>query len=174
MSKNPKVYLDVTVDEVYLGRIVILLFENICPKTCKNFIAMCEGTTFSPAGDRLHYKSSKFHRVIKGFMIQSGDSDITGNESIYGENFEDENFILDHFDKGLVSLANRGPNTNGSGFFITTVPCDHLNRKHCVFGKVVSGYDDVVATIENCETNDEDCPLKTIIISACGILHESH
>lgn len=124
-------------------------------------------------GKPLSYKGSKFHRVIRKFMIQGGDftnGNGTGGESIYGEKFEDENFNLKHDRSTLLSMANAGPGTNGSQFFITTVPTPHLDGKHVVFGRVLSGRS-VVRLIEESPVKG-DSPTEEILISDCGQLEE--
>lgn len=171
---NPRVYFDVKIGDDEAGRIVFELFHDITPKTADNFRALCTGekglgeTTEKP----LHFKGCPFHRIIKGFMIQGGDfsnQDGTGGESIYGAKFEDENFKLKHDKPGLLSMANAGPGTNGSQFFITTVPTPHLNDKHVVFGKVLKGMD-VVRELEEQKTGESDKPVKDCFISDCGEL----
>ncbi|KAJ1533915.1 peptidyl-prolyl cis-trans isomerase cpr6 [Nowakowskiella sp. JEL0078] len=125
-------------------------------------------------GIPLHYKGSRFHRVVKDFMIQGGDfvaANGTGGESIYGRTFEDEEFVRKHDAPGILSMANKGPNTASSQFFITSKACPHLDGKHVVFGQVITGMD-VVEDIENLET-DKSLPLKSVIIINCGELVKS-
>merc|ERR1712029_652891 len=171
---RPRVFVDLTVGNIPLGRIIFELFTEVAPKTAENFRSLCTGeagigkTTEKP----LHYKGCLFHRVVKNFMIQGGDFvnfNGTGGESIYGGTFEDEEFILNHDRPYLLSMANRGKNTNGSQFFITTAPAPHLDNLHVVFGQVVSGKE-VVKEIEEQDTDKKDRPLQDVRMVNCGEL----
>jgi cyclophilin family peptidyl-prolyl cis-trans isomerase len=143
-NTNPRVFFDVSIAGTAAGRIVFELYNNVVPLTAENFRCLCTGEKgVGKSGKNLHYKGSVFHRIIPEFMLQGGDFtnfNGTGGESIYGNKFKDENFKAKHTKEGLLSMANAGPNTNGSQFFICYVPCPHLDGKHTVFGRVIHGY----------------------------------
>ncbi|XP_078262730.1 peptidyl-prolyl cis-trans isomerase D [Rhinoraja longicauda] len=173
--ENPRVFMDVSVGDESVGRIVLELFADVCPKTAENFRALCTGEKgIGPTtGKPLHFKGCPFHRIIKKFMIQGGDfsnQNGTGGESIYGEKFDDENFKYQHDQIGLLSMANAGANTNGSQFFIITVPTPHLDNKHVVFGRTLKGFG-VIKMLEDIEVNAEK-PVKQCVIENCGELKE--
>lgn len=165
-------FFDITIGDEPAGRIVMELYSNVTPKTAENFRSLCTGVAGKAStGQPLHYKGSCFHRVISNFMIQGGDftrGDGTGGESIYGEKFADENFKIPHTERGQLSMANAGPGTNGSQFFITAGATPHLDGKHVVFGKVVEGLE-VVEKIEGTKTKS-DRPVLDCVIADCGEL----
>ncbi|KAF2035241.1 hypothetical protein EK21DRAFT_84861 [Setomelanomma holmii] len=171
---NPHVYFDISIGGAPAGRVVMELFKDQVPKTAENFRALCTGEKGTGrSGKPLHFQGSSFHRVIPQFMLQGGDftrgnSQGTGGESIYGEKFEDENFNLKHTGPGILSMANAGPGTNGSQFFICTVKTSWLDGKHVVFGKVVEGLD-VVQAVERVGSQTGKTS-KTVTIEKSGQL----
>ena len=169
---SEKVYFDITIDNEPAGRIVFGLFGNTVPKTVKNFATLCDGSAgVGNAGKPLHFQGSNFHRIIPGFMAQGGDftnGNGTGGESIYGNKFADENFTLKHTKPFLLSMANAGPNTNGSQFFITFKETPWLDGRHTVFGEVLEGVD-IVNQLEKIGSGS-GATSKTATIAASGKL----
>lgn len=187
---HPLVYLDITIGGEKIGRIVAELYDDVAPKATENFLHLCKGDKTSPEGKPLTLKGNHFHKVIKNFMIQAGDltygsskfeqnnedlgkggSSIYANESDPYGKFEDEN--LDSFSSTFnLAMANSGPNTNSSQFFINTYPSPHLNEKHTIFGKIIHGKS-TVRTIELESVDDKSIPKKSILIEDCGEWDES-
>lgn len=164
-------FFDLTIGGEAAGRVVFGMYGNVVPKTVANFVALCKGDQTSAAGSALAYKGSAFHRVIPGFMCQGGDftaGNGTGGKSIFGEKFEDENFTLKHTGPGILSMANAGPGTNGSQFFLCTAETTWLDGKHVVFGQVVDGLD-VVTTVEGVGSAS-GATSKKVTIADCGEL----
>ncbi|CAM9593026.1 peptidyl-prolyl cis-trans isomerase-like [Lampetra fluviatilis] len=161
---KPQVFFELTADGEALGRVVMELRADVVPKTAENFRALCTGEK------GFGYKGSKFHRVIPEFMCQGGDftkGNGTGGKSIYGNKFEDENFTLKHVGPGILSMANAGPNTNGSQFFICTAATSWLDGKHVVFGSVTSGMD-IITKVETYGDKKDGKTSKNIVIADCG------
>lgn len=171
---RPRVFFDFVVGNESFGRIILELFNDTTPKTTENFRALCTGEKgLSPSGNLLHYKGSIIHRSIKNFMLQGGDftkRNGTGGESIYGGNFEDEDLSRFLNMGGLLCMANKGPDTNSSQFFITLDECPHLNGHHVVFGRILKGYKEVIERLANIPVDEKDRPTVPIVIANCGEL----
>ena len=170
--------MEISIGGVPKGRVTLRLYDEMAPKTVKNFKALCTGecglgaTTKKP----LHYKGCPVHRVIPGFMIQGGDfsnKNGTGGESIYGGKFADEPFAVRHTRSGLLSMANAGPDTNGSQFFVTLAPTPHLDNKHVCFGEVSGGME-IIRAVEKVDTyrRDEPAAAQRVLITDCGVKRE--
>lgn len=165
VSNSKNCFFDVQADGKSLGRIVFQLYDDVVPLTSDNFRKLCTGEL------GFGYKGCGFHRIIPQFMCQGGDftnHNGTGGKSIYGNKFKDENFVKKHDKTHLLSMANAGPNTNGSQFFITTVKCPWLDGAHCVFGEVVEGKE-VVDAMEALGSSN-GTPKKKVVISDCGTI----
>lgn len=162
LDDDDLVFFDIGTNNKYYGKVIFRLFSNVVPKTCDNFRELSQTRK---------YYNAPFHRIIKDFMIQGGDftkQNGTGGISIYGTKFPDENFKIKHSRPYLLSMANSGPNSNGSQFFITTNPAPHLDGKHVVFGEVINGFD-VIDILNDVDTDANDRPMEDIKILNCGI-----
>lgn len=166
-----KVFMDIEIEGGESGQIVIGLFGTAAPRTVENFRALCTGEKgVGKEGKPLHYKGSTFHRIIPKFMIQGGDfthGSGIGGESIFGGKFEDEGFMVKHKRPFLLSMANSGPNTNGSQFFITVARTPWLDGKHVVFGEVLEGQD-LVKAMEAQGSSGKGKPKTTVTIVDSG------
>uniref|UniRef100_A0A0E0M5K7 Peptidyl-prolyl cis-trans isomerase n=1 Tax=Oryza punctata TaxID=4537 RepID=A0A0E0M5K7_ORYPU len=174
-NSKPRVFLDIVIGGERAGRVVIELFADKVPDTAENFRRLCTGERIGRSGkNKLHYKGSTFHRVVPGFMCQGGDitaGNGTGGESALdgaGRHFADEGFAVKHDGPGVVSMANAGPNTNGSQFFITVDKAPWLDGRHVAFGRVVAGMDAVCA-IDRTGTWSSKT-VKPVVIADCGEL----
>lgn len=157
------VYLDISINNLPIGRIIFELYDEIVPKTVKNFKILC----------KTKYKGTRFHRIIKNFIIQGGDFENengTGGYSIYGKVFEDENFSILHDKQGILSMANKGKDTNGSQFFITTRATPELDGKHVAFGFIKDGYEVLDRLNETFTNKQTDEPIVDCVISECGVI----
>ncbi|CAM9812431.1 unnamed protein product [Ectocarpus sp. 6 AP-2014] len=173
---GPQIFMDIRIGDRKVGRMVFELYASVVPRTSENFRALCTGErgVSKKTNQRLHFKDSIFHRIIPGFMAQGGDftrGDGTGGESIYGDKFADENFVRSHEGRGLLSMANAGPHTNGSQFFITFGTAPHLDGRHTVFGKIVEGME-VLDIMEKVSTGGNDRPRLAVTIDDCGQVGE--
>ena len=171
---NSKVFFDISIAGVKKGKMVFELFSKKLPKTTENFRALCTGEKgIGQSGKPLHFKNTIFHRVIPEFMAQGGDFtnfNGTGGESIYGNKFADEGFLYKHKGEGVLSMANAGPNTNGSQFFLTFVDCPWLDSGHVVFGKITDGLN-VLREIESVGSGSGQTS-KKVKIEDCGEFKE--
>mmetsp|Transcript_31300 Transcript_31300/g.73784 ORF Transcript_31300/g.73784 Transcript_31300/m.73784 type:complete len:195 (+) Transcript_31300:30-614(+) len=162
-----KVYMDISHGGTPIGQIRIGLYDKDLPKTCENFRKLCTGE------EGFGFAGSTYHRIIEGFMLQGGDftcGDGTGGKSIWGQTFEDEGFPFKHAEPGVLSMANKGPNTNGSQFFITFAKAPHLDNKHVVFGRLLDAESlTVVRKIEKVKTwASTNKPQEPVKIERCG------
>merc|ERR1712059_68516 len=172
--KRPRCFFDITIGGIPVGRVVMQLFSDVWPRTAENFRALCTGEKGigKTTGKPLHYQGVTFHRVVKDFMVQAGDfseGNGKGGESIYGGQFQDENFELKHDAPFLLSMANKGPNTNGSQFFILTEVAPHLDNIHTVFGQVISSKE-VIQEVEQLQVDKKNRPLQDARVIKSGEL----
>ena len=158
---NPIVYMNIKIGEK-IKKIKIELFKNIVPLTVENFRCLCTGEK----GEKLNYKGTIFNKLIKNFIIKGGKIDDDNKLSIYGNQFENENYFYSHSRRGLLSMSNKSYNSNGSEFFITLKDCIWLDGKNVVFGKIIEGID-IIREFENIDIDDNDIPKIPIIIDDC-------
>jgi len=173
LADLPRCFLDVAVGSAPSARLVLALYTDTAPKTSENFRQLCTGEHpgSTARGKPFHYKGCLLHRMIPGLMVQGGDFDTangTGGESIYGRRFQDECLRDRHTRRGLLGMANDGPHTNGSNFFITFAAAEHLDKHHVIFGEVVAGAD-LLDQLEQLPTNAECRPLGDCVIVDCGV-----
>jgi peptidylprolyl isomerase len=173
-TRCPLVYLEISINGAIEGKLVFEMQIDVAPKTCENFVKICTGDSgvLTPKGKDLSYAGTRLHRIVPGFLCQGGDimkQSGKGGWSIYGPTFDDENFILKHASPGLLSMANHGPNTNNSQFFITFSPCPSLDGKHTVFGKLLEG-DKLLQKIQNQGTANGK-PRTKVIIEKSGLFN---
>lgn len=167
-------FLDVSIDGEYEGRLVVGLYGNHLPLTVNNFLSLCAGVKCNDdAGTDMHYRGCPFHRVVPKVLCQTGDvieGDGTASVSVYGQPFPDESFAIKHSRAGLLSMANAGPNTNGSQFFFILGESEHLNGKHVVFGELLDGWP-VLKRVEACGAADlSGNTVRKVVIDDCGVL----
>ncbi|XP_055042313.1 probable inactive peptidyl-prolyl cis-trans isomerase-like 6 isoform X2 [Misgurnus anguillicaudatus] len=167
------VYMDIETGGEAAGRLLFELFSDLCPKTCRNFKALCTGEAgMSKSNLELSYKGSIFHRVVPNGWVQGGDISPgrkgNGGESIYGPTFEDENFVVSHNKRGILGMVNRGPHSNGSQFYITLQPVSWMDYKYVAFGQLVEGTE-VLKRLEEVPTYNER-PKQDCVITACGVI----
>jgi len=172
LQSLPRAWIEIAIGSAEPRRMVFVLYSDSVPKTAENFRQLCTGEHegVTARGKAFHYKGSLLHRMIPGLMVQGGDfenANGTGGESIYARRFADENFREKVNRRGLLCMANDGPNTNGSNFFVSFEAQEHLDRKHVVFGEVFSGMD-LLSDLEKLETNDECRPLVDCVVVDCG------
>mmetsp|Transcript_80 Transcript_80/g.70 ORF Transcript_80/g.70 Transcript_80/m.70 type:complete len:196 (+) Transcript_80:1-588(+) len=168
------VYFDISINYEYIGRISFELFDDIVPQTATNFRYLCTGEKVSKNEHKLFYKGCKFHRIVPGKIVQGGDitrGDGRGGQSIWHEDFADENFEVKHFKAGMLSMANKGPDTNSSQFFITLDNTFWYDSKHVVFGQMTEGKN----VLEKLEAlgSESGKPSKIALIEHCGLLSEA-
>eukprot|EP01063_Lacrimia_lanifica_P041869 TRINITY_DN9860_c0_g1_i1.p1 TRINITY_DN9860_c0_g1~~TRINITY_DN9860_c0_g1_i1.p1 ORF type:complete len:209 (+),score=62.32 TRINITY_DN9860_c0_g1_i1:82-708(+) len=176
-SLRPKCYLDIGIGHIKAGRLVFEIRKDIAPLAGENFRALCTGELGRDVdGNLMHFRGCCFHRLIKQFVIQGGDfthGNGAGGVSIYGKHFKDENFTMKHDARGVISMANSGPNTNNSQFFICLSKLSWLDGKHVAFGRLVEG-EAVLQQVEVVMTQHNDLPVTPILISDCGQLPDDY